>query len=99
MDASGIALAEKVPRLIIRHRSRQNAPRSPSPRARIHASIEKKDARVQPLIELVAARILEHGPMFEQVIREKEKDNPKFAFLQDESVRLPFCHCCERENY
>ena len=54
---------------------------------------------MQPLIELVAARILEHGPMFEQVIREKEKDNPKFAFLQDESVRLPFCHCCERENY
>lgn len=36
----------------------------------------------------VAKRVREHGKAFEQLLIEKEKANPKFAFLRDEEVCL-----------
>lgn len=36
----------------------------------------------------VSARIREHGSGFEDMIREKERENPSFAFLYDEKVNL-----------
>ena len=37
----------------------------------------------------MAKRVKEHGKPFEQLLREKEKDNAKFAFLRDDEVS---CH-------
>ena len=37
----------------------------------------------------MAKRVKEHGKAFETLLRDKEKDNAKFAFLRDDEVGLP----------
>lgn len=43
----------------------------------------------QILLETVARKVRDNGNRFEEVLRERERDNVRFAFLKDEAVR-PF---------
>lgn len=36
----------------------------------------------ESFVRTVADRVKEYGPSFEQMVREKEKDNPKFDWLR-----------------
>lgn len=45
------------------------------------------DDEEEQFLRSVAAKVGEHGGNFERVIRAKERDNPKFDFFHDESVR------------
>ncbi|KAE8220625.1 hypothetical protein CF319_g5881 [Tilletia indica] len=58
--------------------------RSPSPRSKCRIKVEQEYEVEATNVRTVAQRIQQHGPKFEQLVREKEKDNPKFAFLRDE---------------
>lgn len=40
----------------------------------------------------VAKKVRDNGKAFEDVLRQREKDNPRFAFLQDEEVSLERRH-------
>lgn len=37
-------------------------------------------------LRTIAGKVKEHGEKFELVLREKERDNPKFAFFRDNKV-------------
>lgn len=39
-------------------------------------------------LRTIAGKVKEHGEKFELVLREKERDNVKFAFFRDNKVRL-----------
>lgn len=68
----------------------------------MRVQVEKDEAN-EKFIRTVASRVQEHGPRFEAMIREKERENPRFAFLRDDKVgnypsslfnvgrRLTFC--------
>jgi hypothetical protein len=43
-------------------------------------------------IKAVAAKVKQFGPDFERMLLEKEKLNPKFAFLRDQKVYQPSAH-------
>ena len=43
----------------------------------------------EKFLRTVAGKIREHGGDFEEVMRERERENSKFAFFRDEKVR--FC--------
>ncbi|CAO1637564.1 unnamed protein product [Sympodiomycopsis kandeliae] len=54
------------------------------PRTELYKDIQSESSEEQAkLIQAVVERIEEYGPSFEDMIREKEKDNPKFDFLRD----------------
>jgi U2-associated protein SR140 len=36
----------------------------------------------------VAKKVRDNGKAFEEVLRQREKENPRFAFLTDEQVRV-----------
>lgn len=46
------------------------------------------DEEQQRLIQTLAERVSQHGRKFEDLVQEKEKDNPQFAFLRDEQVSI-----------
>ncbi|KAG8863521.1 hypothetical protein FRB96_008261 [Tulasnella sp. 330] len=48
------------------------------------------DDETRSFVTTVANRVKEHGLKFEQVLKHRERDNPKFAFLYDS--RLPTYH-------
>ncbi|KAJ7079120.1 hypothetical protein B0H15DRAFT_859171 [Mycena belliarum] len=54
--------------------------RSPSPR-RNHIRDEEEEVVTDTFIRAVAAEIKGHGSKYEQNLRERERNNPKFAFL------------------
>jgi U2-associated protein SR140 len=65
------------------------------PRSRSHSPVT--DARPWPTLEggadekflaTVARKVRDNGGAFETVLRERERENERFAFLRDEGVRL-----------
>ncbi len=42
----------------------------------------------EKFLRTVAGKIREHGEDFEEVMRERERNNPKFVFFWDEKVRF-----------
>lgn len=56
--------------------------RSPSPRTHVFTSLSPEQVQT---VSTVAERIKAYGPSFEQMVREKEAGNAKFAFLDSES--------------
>lgn len=65
---------------------RTGGPRSPAPRSLLLRQVDPESEQAL-FVSTVANRVRQLGPRFEEMIREKEKDNPQFAFLQDEHVR------------
>ncbi|KAJ7647071.1 hypothetical protein FB45DRAFT_1051629 [Roridomyces roridus] len=63
-----------------RSRSRRDDSRSPSPRHH-HIRDEEEEVVTDTFIRAVAAEIKGHGAKYEQNLREREVNNPKFAFL------------------
>ncbi|KAJ7346830.1 hypothetical protein DFH08DRAFT_203448 [Mycena albidolilacea] len=63
-----------------RSHSRRDDSRSPSPR-RSHIRDEEEEFVTDTFIRAVAAEIKGHGSKYEQNLRERERNNPKFAFL------------------
>ncbi|KAJ7496036.1 hypothetical protein B0H11DRAFT_1716178 [Mycena galericulata] len=59
---------------------RRDDSRSPSPR-RSHIRDEEEEVVTDTFIRAVAAEIKGHGSKYEQNLREREINNPKFAFL------------------
>lgn len=63
-------------------------------RSRSRSPPRKKGPNLQPEIEkfirTVAGKVKDLGPEFENHLREKEKENPKFQFLKDEMVSWAF---------
>ena len=84
-------------------RSYSSSSRSPSPTP----PPKKKTARERWLdkippeqakfIKAVAVRVKDHGKGFEEVLREREKENPKFLFLFNSDVRRT-CFCDDSVN-
>ena len=69
-----------VPKLIIRHR--RDGTRADDKKQHIRTCVENNYSHTQRLfIETVASRIRSNGAHFEHILREREADNPKFAFL------------------
>ncbi|CAD6887306.1 unnamed protein product [Tilletia laevis] len=64
--------------------------RSLSPRNKFQLKVEREYGAEAANVRTVAQRVQQHGPKFEELLREKEKDkdNPKFAFLWDEKSVL-----------
>ncbi|KAJ7902040.1 hypothetical protein B0H14DRAFT_2669662 [Mycena olivaceomarginata] len=62
------------------HSRRRDDSRSPSPR-RSHIRDEEEEFVTDTFIRAVAAEIKGHGSKYEQNLRERERNNPKFAFL------------------
>ncbi|KIR70198.1 U2-associated protein SR140 [Cryptococcus deuterogattii CA1014] len=61
--------------------------RSPSPRRTSKEKwLDSIPEEHQRFIKTVANRVKEHGKGFEGVLMEKEKENPKFAFLYDDKA-------------
>ncbi|KAK4054380.1 hypothetical protein OIO90_003613 [Microbotryomycetes sp. JL221] len=69
-----------------RSRSRSPRPRSPPRRAwpQLESGVEEH------FIKSIVSRIREHGRAFEDMLRDREKTNPKFAFFRDS--KLPSYH-------
>ncbi|KAJ6500098.1 hypothetical protein C8R47DRAFT_1175437 [Mycena vitilis] len=59
---------------------RRDGSRSPSPR-RSHIRDEEEEVVTDTFIRAVAAEIKGHGTKYEQSLRERERNNPKFAFM------------------
>ncbi|KAJ7497522.1 hypothetical protein FB451DRAFT_1211768 [Mycena latifolia] len=59
---------------------RHDNSRSPSPR-RSHIRDEEEEVVTDTFIRAVAAEIKGHGSKYEQNLRERERNNPKFAFM------------------
>ncbi|KAJ7091166.1 hypothetical protein C8R44DRAFT_719846 [Mycena epipterygia] len=59
---------------------RHDDSRSPSPR-RSHIRDEEEEVVTDTFIRAVAAEIKGHGSKYEQSLRERERNNPKYAFL------------------
>ncbi|KAJ7680524.1 hypothetical protein DFH06DRAFT_1163333 [Mycena polygramma] len=59
---------------------RRDGSRSPSPR-RSHIRDEEEEVVTDTFIRAVAAEIKGHGSKYEQSLRERERNNPKFAFM------------------
>ncbi|KAF9469903.1 hypothetical protein BDZ94DRAFT_1206868 [Collybia nuda] len=53
--------------------------RSHSPRSRVH--MEEEETVTDTFIRAVAAEVVGHGAKYEESLRERERDNPKYAFL------------------
>ncbi|KAJ6499101.1 hypothetical protein C8R45DRAFT_897921 [Mycena sanguinolenta] len=68
------------PRRSRSHSRRADDSRSPSPR-RSHIRDEEEEFVTDTFIRAVAAEIKGHGSKYEQNLRERERSNPKFAFL------------------
>ncbi|KAF8210496.1 hypothetical protein K438DRAFT_1916860 [Mycena galopus ATCC 62051] len=68
------------PRRSHSHSRRPDDSRSPSPR-RSHIRDEEEEFVTDTFIRAVAAEIKGHGSKYEQNLRERERSNPKFAFL------------------
>ncbi|BGP49087.1 hypothetical protein JCM10450v2_004966 [Rhodotorula kratochvilovae] len=64
-------------------------PRSRSP-PRVRAWPELEDGVEEPFLVAVAKKVRDNGSAFEEVLREKEAANARFAFLRDE--KLPSYH-------
>ncbi|KAJ6587138.1 hypothetical protein DFH09DRAFT_1142685 [Mycena vulgaris] len=62
------------------HSHRRDGSRSLSPR-RTHIRDEEEEVVTDTFIRAVAAEIKGHGSKYEQNLRERERNNPKFAFL------------------
>lgn len=69
------------------HSRRRDDSRSPSPR-RSHIRDEEEEFVTDTFIRAVAAEIKGHGSKYEQNLRERERNNPKFAFLLKKDVSL-----------
>lgn len=76
-----------------RRRSRSvssGSSRSYSPPPRKRPAVEKWLAKVAPeqekFIKTVAGKVKDHGRDFEKMLRDKEKQNPKFGFLFNEDA-------------
>ncbi|KAG8995635.1 hypothetical protein FRB94_008917 [Tulasnella sp. JGI-2019a] len=67
--------------------SRRRKSRSRSPAQRRWPSM---DDETRSFVTTVANRVKEHGAKFEQVLKHRERNNPKFSFLYDN--RLPTYH-------
>jgi len=86
-------------------RQRQAAFHVP-PRERLFALVESRSkedeafASEEKLIRTVAEKVRQHGQRFEDLIRQKEKDNEKFKFLQEEdSLMSQFFLCLSNESF
>jgi U2-associated protein SR140 len=64
-----------------RHRSRSPS-RSPSPRQ--WPELSNEDER---FVTAIADKIKDHGPRFENTLKDRERGNPRFSFLEDDKVR------------
>lgn len=64
---------------------RHDDSRSSSPR-RSHIRDEEEEVVTDTFIRAVAAEIKGHGSKYEQSLRERERNNPKFAFLLKKDV-------------
>lgn len=53
----------------------------------------------QKFIKAVAGRVREHGKGFEEVLKEREKENPKFVFLFKEEVSGSRCDVTDNARY
>ncbi|GAA5965537.1 hypothetical protein JCM21900_004153 [Sporobolomyces salmonicolor] len=75
-------------------RARPTASRSVSPsRSRSQAAREwpaLEEGVEEKFLVTVAKKVRDHGKSFEEILREREKENKRFAFLRDES--LPSYH-------
>lgn len=75
-----------------RHRdsgSRSKSPsRSRSPRRDVHKQewLGKISGDSDTFVRAVAKRVVDNGKSFEELLRKKEKDNTKFAFLFNDDV-------------
>ncbi|KDN36510.1 hypothetical protein K437DRAFT_241154 [Tilletiaria anomala UBC 951] len=68
-----------------RNRSSRPRGRSTSPRAEVRKRIDPESEQAR-FISAVAERVLQLGHKFEQMIYEKEKDNPRFDFLRNQKL-------------
>lgn len=66
--------------------------RTPPPKSRHAALMDKLLARIDPenerFVRACAEKVAHHGRAFEDMLRTREVDNPKFAFLRDDQVRM-----------
>ncbi|KAK0556481.1 hypothetical protein OC846_001178 [Tilletia horrida] len=70
------------------HNKSSRRDRSMSPRTKCRAKAEGDHYNETLNIRTVVERIRQHGPRFEDLLREKERDNPRFAFFWDEKSIL-----------
>ncbi|SPO28758.1 uncharacterized protein UTRI_04636 [Ustilago trichophora] len=76
-----------LPKLVIRHRRTDTT--KINTKEKLKQEVEREYGETQRLfIETVASRIRSNGAHFEQILREREADNPKFAFLHQEGSIL-----------
>nr|XP_019009713.1 U2-associated protein SR140 [Kwoniella pini CBS 10737]OCF48494.1 U2-associated protein SR140 [Kwoniella pini CBS 10737] len=72
------------------HSSDSYDSRSPSPRLRKVSAkdkwLESVPEEHRKFIKTVAGRVKDHGRGFEELLRKKERENPKFAFLFNEDL-------------
>lgn len=66
--------------------SKRARPRSRSPQ-RTRAWPQLEDGVDEPFLVAVAKRVRDNGRQFEEVLKDKERDNARFAFLRDNKVR------------
>lgn len=54
---------------------------------------ELEDGVEEQFLVTVAKKVRDNGKAFEEVLRQREKENPRFAFLKDEQVRVSLTFC------
>lgn len=74
-------------------RRRRSRSRSLSPRERRWPKLESRE--LQGRLEDVASKIKQYGKRYEDTLRDKERNNPNYDFLRDESV----CHMLSTTAY
>lgn len=55
------------------------------PRAEVRV-VKPVDIKLMRIIHRMIERVIKYGPMFEATIMEREKQNPRFKFLFDNTV-------------
>uniref|UniRef100_V5GLQ8 Uncharacterized protein n=1 Tax=Kalmanozyma brasiliensis (strain GHG001) TaxID=1365824 RepID=V5GLQ8_KALBG len=98
-DSGRGASKSNAPKLIIRHR--RSGAGVDEQRQHIRDKVRQDCPEMQRLfIETVASRIRSNGAHFEHILREREADNPKFAFLfEQDSVLHHYFRLCLDEHY
>lgn len=52
--------------------------------------VKPVDIQIMKIIHRTIERVIKYGPLFEAAIMDRERQNPKFKFLFDNTVNHPF---------
>lgn len=86
-----------VPKLVVRHRRHPKVDQREQVRSKVLAEFPETQ---RLFVETVASRIRSNGAHFEQILREREADNPQFGFLfEQHSMLYQYFRMCLDARY